>query len=87
MANDSPAEILRAMAERIDRNNPAEFGGCLVVIPPDSDEHYPGETLEILVVDPARSLANFWDVVGKRSQNAAAEWAARNQTPHPGSYR
>ena len=57
---NGPAELLRAMASRIERNAEEEFAGCLIVIPPQTPDGRGGETLELLFIDPQRDPRNFW---------------------------
>jgi hypothetical protein len=83
----SPAEILRAMADRIDRNDEADFGGCVVVIAPPDPNTREVVTIEILVVDPARNLANFWSVAAKQTEITAAEVMAAHTVSPLGGYR
>lgn len=54
------AERLRAMADRIERNDEAEFAGCIVVLPPETPDGRGGDGIEILLIDPTRNPRNFW---------------------------
>ena len=81
-----PAEMLRAMAERIDRNDPDDFAGCILIIPPEGEAGVdPGEPLEILMLDPARSVPAFWAAVKNRCSLAADEWVTAQQ--NQGAFR
>jgi hypothetical protein len=75
----NPVEILRAMADRIERNHEDEFAGCIVVIPPPSDN---GDDphLEILLIDPAQDVANFWSNAQGKVNGTAEDWKNRNST-------
>jgi hypothetical protein len=68
------------MAERCDRNEEDEFGGCIVIIPPSSDQGE-AEPIAVLLVDPARNQATFWSTVKGTANNAADEWQAQQQMP------
>ena len=57
------AERLITMAERIRRNAPEEFAGCVVVLPPEGENgQAAGDPIEILLIDPKqdRRGRNFW---------------------------
>ena len=55
------AERLITMAERIRRNAPEDFAGCIVVLPPEVNGQVAGEPIEILLIDPkADTGRNFW---------------------------
>jgi len=83
----TPAEILRAMAERVDRNREEEFAGCIVIIPPADRNGQEGESIELLLIDPARDLANFWSTAKSKAAIAADEFVAQQQVPALGGYR
>jgi hypothetical protein len=75
------------MADRIDRNDEADFGGCVVVIAPPDPQTREVVTIEILVVDPARNLANFWAMATKQTDITAGEVMAQHQASPLGGYR
>lgn len=75
---NNPAEFVRAMAERIERNAPEEFAGALLVVPPGADE-----PIAILLVNPKQDLAAFWATVASTIQVAAAEFQQKMQNPDP----
>ena len=82
-----PAEMLRRMADRIDRNDPDEFAGCLVIIPPEGGDGVEGgDPVEILFINPVQDLALFWSTVKNRSAIAADEWVSAQQN-QMGGYR
>ena len=66
-----PAEILRAMADRVDRNDADEFGGVLLVIPPPTQDGSGGDPVEVLLIDPAQDTANFWATATTKLKAAA----------------
>lgn len=84
----TPAEILRAMADRVERNDPEEFAGCLIVIPPEGRDAgvEPGEPIELLLIDPAQDLGHFWSMVKNQTRIASETWETNNQQPQ-GAYR
>lgn len=59
-AKESPADILRRVADLIERNPIESFSGAAVVIPPE------GEHVEILILDPSVHVAQFWSLVQYR---------------------
>jgi len=74
----TPADLFRDMAERIEKNAPAEFAGALLVVPPDGVE-----PIEILLVNPKRDLAFFWASVGGAVTTAAREFEERARSVDP----
>ena len=80
--NVDPADVFRAMAERIARNKSEEFAGALLVVPPKAED-----PIEILLVNPKQDLAAFWATVASTIQVAAAEFQQRMQNPDPWSRR
>ena len=83
----SPADLIRAMASRVERNDPDEFGGCIIIIPPPTDDGSGGEPIELLLVDPRQDLANFWSTAQSKMKIAADEFLARQSIPQLGGYR
>lgn len=81
---NDPAEKLDAMAKRIRDNDPNEFGGCILIIPPTSDDGRTGEPIELLLIDPKRDPANFWSTARAKLEIAANEFAMQNQRPNLG---
>lgn len=61
MAN---SEQFRKMAERIDHNAEATFGGAAVIVPPAQG----GETVELLILDAKGDPAQFWGTILTRAQ-------------------
>lgn len=80
----APAEILRAMAVRIERNAEDEFAGCIIVIPPPTPDGRSGETLEIVMIDPERDAANFWTMAAWKLDVAVSNFKANQSTPQLG---
>jgi hypothetical protein len=76
MTLDSPAAAFRAMAERIGRNEPAEFGGAALIMPPGG-----GEAITILLIDPKRDVASFWGAVQGKVAIAVAEMQEAQNSP------
>jgi hypothetical protein len=73
-----PADAFRDMAARIERNDPAEFAGALLLVPPDG-----GTPLEILIVKQAHDLALFWSTVTAAVTIAAREFEERARSNDP----
>jgi hypothetical protein len=80
----SPAELLRAMADRIERNSESEFAGCFVVIPPQTPDGRGGDTVEMLLIDPTGDAANFWSTAGNKLDTAVGRFKEINSTPQLG---
>ena len=80
----SPAEILREMADRIERNRENEFAGCFVVIPPQTPDGRGGETLEILMIDPNQDPGNFWTQAAYKLDGAIGRFKTLHETPQLG---
>jgi len=62
----SNADRFRKMAERIDHNADAGFGGACVFIPPSGM----GDAIEVLILDSANDPAQFYSTVATRLQIA-----------------
>lgn len=60
-ANSDP---FKKMAERIEHNADATFGGAVVIIPPLNG----GDPIELLMLDSAGSAAQFWSTLKTRIQ-------------------
>ena len=77
MANDN-AQPFRAMAERIARNDPDEFAGALLIVPPQ------GEPVEYLAINPKQDVAAFWGAVQAYVQRVLAEMEEKQRNPFGG---
>ena len=62
-----PAQLFREMADRIDRNASAEFGGAILLVPPK------GEPVAVLLVDPAQDIEHFWSTCEAKVKLAQIE--------------
>ena len=71
----------RDMADRIERGDPAEFAGAVVVVPPS------GEPIAFMLTDPKPSLAQFWTGLQGRIDGAAAEAKSAQEQPGPYSFQ
>lgn len=56
------AQLLRKMAEHVERNAGATFGGVAVVIPPANG----GDPVELLILDSAADPATFYATIKSR---------------------
>lgn len=65
------ATILRRMADHLDRNKEASFGGCAVIVPPSTNE-----TIEVLILDSSGDAAQFLSTILTRIQTIQVEMAA-----------
>jgi hypothetical protein len=58
----SYADPFRTMASRVDHNEASSFGGAAVIIPPSGG----GNLVEVLILDPKNSPAQFWATLKTR---------------------
>ena len=77
--SDAPEEPSRAipllaMAERIERNKDAPFGGAFVIIPPG------GTPQDMLILDNSGNAAIFWSTLQTRVQIALSELDEGNRS-------
>ena len=71
----SNSERFRTMAERIDHNKDAGFGGACVFVPPQGM----GDPIEILILDTGSEAAQFYSTVATRLQLALDKMQSQNQ--------
>lgn len=64
---DQRSAAFRAMAERIDHNEDAPFGGAFVIIPPG------GDAQDMLLLDNSGNPAIFWSTLQVRVKIALQE--------------
>jgi hypothetical protein len=69
------AALFREMARRIEKNDPAEFAGALLIVPPS------GESIEYLALNPKQDAAAFWGAVQAHVQRALAEMEEKQRDP------
>jgi hypothetical protein len=79
---DSPADVCRAMAVRCEQINAAEFAGLIVVLPPPDNSGQPPNVIELLLVDPAKDLANFWSTAKSKIELAERQFVEMHQMPN-----
>lgn len=58
------AGLFRKMADNIDHNKGAPFGGAIVIVPPDGG----GKPVSTLLLDDAGDPAQFWAALQARAQ-------------------
>lgn len=69
------AEPFIEMAARIEKNDPKEFAGAILIVPPS------GTPIAVMMTDPSQDLDAFWSIAVSRAQIAQAEqMASRQQT-------
>lgn len=71
IASPTPADPFRDMAERIERNDAAEFGGAFVLVPPGLASDM--KPVEMLILDPNADAAQFWGTLMTRAKIALDE--------------
>lgn len=65
-SGSSLAELFRKMADDIDRNAEAGFGGAFVVVPPKDG----GEPFQQLFVTSTQDAGDFWTLLASKCQAA-----------------
>lgn len=81
-----PAALFRGMAERIERNDDAEFGGAILVVPPTRN----GVALEpvaVMIVDPSQDPATLFAIAKAKIDIAAAQYEDAAQSQGKGMWR
>lgn len=63
----SPADLFREMAQRLERNEPGEFQGAYLIIPPS------GKPVSQAFVDPSGDEVAFWGFVQAQVVTAGTE--------------
>lgn len=81
-----PADLFRAMADRIERNDPEEFSGAILIVPPPSQDN-PADPVEILIIDPHHDEGHFWGVCKAKVDIEHGRWQEVRSIPRPGAYR
>lgn len=61
------ADLFRKMAESIERNGAADFGGAVVIVPPS------GNPVEILILNSQKDNAQFWGTLDATVKAALAD--------------
>ena len=72
--NNDPAKCFSAMADRITKNADQPFGGAVVIVPPT-----PGQSIEILMLDPNSDMALFWGTIRTKIDIALANAEAEKR--------
>jgi len=62
--SQATVDPFRRMADRIEKNADATFGGAVVIVPPS----YAGDTIELLMLDAQGDAAQFWGTIATRIQ-------------------
>ena len=84
MISTSPQRF-RSMADAIERNEGASFGGAFVIIPPQDG----GDPIETLILDNKQDPAQFWSMLKTKADIMLAELdqAQRNVAAFGGGRR
>ena len=80
---DGHSERYRLMADRIDHNADATFGGAVVIIPPTGG----GDPIELLMLDARGDPGQFWSTIMTRIQIMLEELKLKQQQPFGGGMR
>ena len=70
-------EAFKAMAVRVENNQPSEFGGALVLVSPS------GKKIELLNIDPSKDEIGFLAQAQAKLQIMAMEAKAEDDARHP----
>lgn len=69
MADDNKfAAPFVEMAERIRRNDEAEFAGAILIVPPS------GDPIAVMIADPTKDAESFWAVAAAKIEIATREY-------------
>jgi len=60
------AQRLRALADKIELNDPAAFGGAFIILPPPNG----GDVIETLILDGQQDAAQFYILLNGRITKA-----------------
>jgi hypothetical protein len=71
------ADILRRLADQIEKNDNATFGGVAVIVPPEGG----GDPIEILILDPKRNAGQFYATIKTRLETQLADLEAQQRQP------
>jgi len=63
-AHEQAALLFDAMAKRVRHNQDSTFGGCFVIVPPESG----GDAMDTLILDNKGNPAQFWMILQARSK-------------------
>jgi hypothetical protein len=63
------ADILRRLADQIDKNDNSTFGGVAVIVPPENG----GDPIEVLILDPKKNAAQFYATIKTRLEGQLAD--------------
>ena len=78
---NSPSQFFKEMAARIERNEVAEFGGCVLVVAPG------GQVIDMLMVGSKPDEVHFWAAAKQRVSEAADaavfEMEAKHRSQQP----
>lgn len=76
ITKNNVAERFRAMADKIDLNKAATFGGAVVIVPPNEG----GDPIEILLLDNQADVIQFYATINARVTRNVNELETRNRT-------
>lgn len=77
--SDDPKQFFLDMAKRLERNDPSEFGGAMLIVPPDGD---PVEYF-FVTTRPKDEEAFFWAQCKAKLDTTAADRMERLTSPDP----
>lgn len=71
------ARALRKLADEVEKNDPARFGGCYLIIPPT------GEERDLLILNAKQDVSLFWASVKTTCEIALAEMQDQERARNP----
>jgi hypothetical protein len=74
------SDILRRVADQIDRMNADTFGGVAVVVPPAGA----GEPIEFLIIDPKKNAAQFYATIKTRIEGQIGDLEVQQRQAQAG---
>ncbi len=67
------SQPFKEMADRIEKNDPKEFAGALLIVPPE------GDPIAVMLTDPKQDLDAFWGMCAAKIQIAEKEQMMKAQ--------
>jgi len=80
----SPADLFRAMADRIEGVKPDEFSGAVLIVPPLDENGQLAGTIEVLTIEGTPSAEHFWGSLKIRVDTAVAQYMQELQQRQSG---
>jgi len=79
-----PADLFRAMADRIEGVKPDEFSGAVLIVPPLDENGQITGAIEVLTIEGVPSAEHFWGSLKIRVDTAVAQYMQELQQRQSG---